>query len=212
MGAHGLASFAVVTALGLLLASCDQSGRVIDSEAAPCGVGKRPGYFVPRPPDSPVAVLGCARLGVHGKRVEFSGTLARIDGELHSCVDPAYNGRGRRGVFIPSICKFQPPLSRFAVRDVAHPRQGVRGYAFVIWGTAAASTSEVVAHFNEGSVRAAVLPVRAPLARRFGEAPFNLFVVEIPLAAASARVVLRADGPRGTERLVHEGAVSRRAR
>jgi len=191
MAARGLVRVGALTALGLLLAGCAEGGRRIDSVASPCDVGKPPGYFVPRPPGSPVAVLGCARLGVHGKRVEFSGTVARIDGEVHSCVNPAYGGRGRRGAYIPGVCKLSPPLPRFAVREAAQPRQGARGYAFVIWGTAAPSTSQVVAHFDDGSARAAVLPVRVGLARRFGEAPFRLFVVELPLAAAGGPVVLR---------------------
>lgn len=209
MGARALARIGALTAVGLLPASCDQSGRPIDSVAIPCDVEKRPGYFVPRSPGSPLAVLGCARLGVHGKRLEFSGTLARIDGALHSCVDPAYSGRGRREAFIPGVCKLSPPLPRFAVRDAAHPRQGVRGYGFVVWGTAGPSTSEVVAHFKDGSARAAVLPVRATLARRFGEAPFSLFVVELPLAAGCAPVVLRADGPAGPERVLHDDTLAR---
>lgn len=209
MGARGLAWVGALTALGLLLAGCDPSGRPIDSVAIPCALGKRPAYFVPRLPVSPLAVLGCARLGVHGKRVEFSGTLARIDGALHSCINPAYSGRGRRGAFIPSVCKFPPPLSRFAVRNAAHPRQGVRGYAFVIWGTIGPSTSEVVAHFYNGSARAAVLPVRATLAGRFGEAPFSLFVVELPLAVRCAPVILRADGPSGPERVLHDNTLAR---
>jgi hypothetical protein len=49
----------------------------------------------------------------------------------------------------------------------------------------------VVAEFDGGSARAAVLPVRTSLARRFGEAAFRLFVVELPLAAADGTVVLR---------------------
>ena len=207
--------------LGLLLAGCEEeesSGptetndgaylpakpkpvRFTESVGVPCEIGKRPGYFVPGPEDSPLAVLGCAHLGVSGKRVEFSAHCARIEGDLHSCINPAYSGRGRRGFYIPAVCKRSPPLSRFAIRDAAQPRQGVPGYAFVIWGTAGASTSDVVTHWKDGRVRAAVLPVRAGLARRFGEAPFSLFVVELPRAAACAPVTLHADGSGDTEQV-----------
>jgi hypothetical protein len=75
---------------------------------------------------------------VSGKHVEFSANLAALDGELEACINPAYGGRGRRGLYIPAICKLDPPLSRFAVRHAAEPRQGVRGYAYVVWGTAGA--------------------------------------------------------------------------
>jgi hypothetical protein len=68
---------------------------------------------------------------VSGKKVEFSGHLARIGSELRVCLDPAYSGRGQRGLFIPGMC-LAAPLSRFAIRRADQPRQGVRGYAFVI--------------------------------------------------------------------------------
>lgn len=67
----------------------------------------------------------------------------------------------------------------------------------------------MVAHFYNGSARAAVLPVRATLAGRFGEAPFSLFVVELPLAVRCAPVILRADGPSGPERVLHDNTLAR---
>ena len=85
--------------------------RLIVSTRAPCSVGERPDYLVPGPADSPLALLGCARLGVSGKRVEFSANLAQIDGALHACINPAYSDRGQRGLYIPGICQPEPPLS-----------------------------------------------------------------------------------------------------
>jgi hypothetical protein len=184
--------------------------RLIESTLAPCAVGERPDYFVPGPADSPLALLGCARLGVSGKRVEFSGNLAHLDGERHVCVNPAYSGRGQRGLYIPAICKLEPPLARFAVRDAAQPRQGVRGYAYVIWGTAGAST-DVVARFTGGTAQAAVFRVGPKLARNFGESPFGLFVIELPLSAACAAVTVAGKGPDATERIAPEPKLCERA-
>lgn len=184
--------------------------RLIESTLAPCAVGERPDYFVPGPADSPLALLGCARLGVSGKRVEFSGNLAHLDGERHVCVNPAYSGRGQRGLYIPAICKLEPPLARFAVRDAAQPRQGVRGYAYVIWGTAGAST-DVVARFTGGTAQAAVFRVGPKLARNFGESPFGLFVIELPLSAACATVTVAGKGPDATERIPPQPKLCERA-
>jgi len=78
--------------------------RFTESTIAICAVGERPDYFVPGPPDEPLALLGCARLGVSGKTVEFSANLAHIDGVRQECINPAYSGRGRRGFYIPAIC------------------------------------------------------------------------------------------------------------
>ena len=162
--------------------------RVIETVSARCNVGGRPAYFVPA--DSPAVVLGCARLGVSGKWVEFSGSLSRIDGERELCINPAYSGRGQRGFFIPSLCKLEPPPPRFAIRGASQPRQGVRGYGHVVWGTAPPGTSHVVARFNSGRARAAVFHV--PSRRAFGERPFDLFVVELPRAAACRPISVRA--------------------
>jgi hypothetical protein len=196
-------------ALGLFLGGCgwDDSSppatraRLTQTTPASCHVGERPEYFVPGPADSPIALLGCARLGVSGKRVEFSGNLSGIDRELHICINPAYSGRGRRGFYIPAVCKLHPPPSRFAIRDAGQPRQGVRGYAFVIWGTAGASTTHVEARFGDGTARATVFKVNSKLARSFGEPPFRLFVLELPLAAACAPVTVHEDGRDLTERM-----------
>jgi hypothetical protein len=174
--------------------------RHVESTLAHCAVGERPDYFVPGRSDSPLALLGCARLGVSGNRVEFSGNLAPIDGDLHACINPAYGGRRQRGLYIPAICKLEPQLSRFAVRDAAQPRQGVRGYAYVIWGTAGAST-DVVARFTDGTAQAAVFKVESELARKFGESPFSVFVVELPLSAACGPVTVAGDEHDATERI-----------
>jgi hypothetical protein len=104
-------------------------------------------------------------------------------------VNPAYGG----GRFIPAICKLSPPLPRFAVHDASHPRQGVRGYAYVIWGTAG-SAKHVVASFDGGTAQAAVLNVSPRLARTLGEPPFSLFVVDLPRSAACAPVTVTGQG------------------
>jgi hypothetical protein len=185
--------------------------RLTESTTAICAVGERPDYLVPGPPDGPLALLGCARLGVGGRRVEFSANLADIDGARHACINPAYSGRGRRGFYIPAICALEPPLSRFAVRAAGQPRQGVRGYAFVIWGTTGSST-DVVARFAGGTARAAVFNAPAGLARNFGESPFGLFVMELPLSAACAPVTVTGDGPDATERIPPRPKLCERAR
>jgi hypothetical protein len=173
-------------ALGALLGDCGRddrsvAARAIETVPAGCDVGGEPGYFVPS--SSPPVLIGCARLGVSGKRVELSTSRARIDGEPHTCVDPAY-GRGR---FIPGICV--PDPSRFAIRDASRPRQGVRDHAFVVWGTAPASTVSVTARAGAATARAAVFeasPVRA------GEPPFAVFVLELPVPAACGPITVVA--------------------
>ncbi len=206
-------------ALGLAVSACAEEARpqrseqtrLIETKPARCAVGERPRYFVPA--TSPPALLGCARLGVSGKRVDFSGSLSPIDGDFHFCVIPAYSGRGQRGFFIPTVCMLPPPLARFAIRDASQPRQGVRGYQLVIWGTAPAATSEVLARFDSGRARAVVIKVpsnRAPWT--FGESPFSLFVVELPLAAACGSVTVTGDGPGAIDRIPPRTGLCERAR
>ena len=167
-------------ALGALLGDCDPEERpVAATTPARCDVGGKPGYFVPA--SSPPVLIGCARLGVSGKRVELSGSRGRIDGEPHTCVDPAY---GRRGRFIPGICV--PDPARFAIRDASRPRQGVRGYAFVVWGTAPASTVSVTARSGAATARAAVFAT--------GDPPFAVFVVELPMPSGCGRITVVAQG------------------
>ena len=188
-------AFVVVGALAAALVCCGD----IDTGLARCAVGERPSYFVPHPAGSPLVILGCARLGVSGKRVEFSADPG--------CINPAYNGRGRRGIFIPAMCRLDPPVSRFAVRDASQPRQGVGGYAYVIWGTAGAS-HHVLARFSGGTARAAIIRVPARLAHILGEPPFRLFVLELPLTAACAAVTMRGAA---TERLPPQPRLCNRA-
>jgi hypothetical protein len=152
-----------------------------------CDVGARPDYFVPG--DEPAALLGCVRLPVSGQLLEFSGNRAGLDGARHLCINPAF-GAGR---FIPAICKLDPPVSQFSVRDAMQPRQGVGGYSYVIWGTAGTAQS-VAATFEGGVAPAARLVVPPEVARRYGVARFTLFVVELPLSAACASVSIEAEG------------------
>jgi hypothetical protein len=160
-----------------------------DTLPAECALGKRPDYFVPG--DGAALLVGCARLGVSQKGAEFSLNLGRLEGKAHLCVNLAYTGRGRPGFYIPAICKLNPPPARFAVRDVAQPRQGVRGYALVIWGTAPPGTPAVDARFSHTTGAAGVFTVAAKWARQFGEPPFTLFIVELPLRAACGPITVR---------------------
>ncbi len=153
----------------------------------PCKVGAEPHYFVPG--DGPSALLGCARLPVSEQPVEFSANLSRIDGADQLCINPAYG----QGTFIPSICKLDPPVSTFAIRAAAQPRQGVDGYGYVLWGTVGGARS-VVATFDGGVADATRLDVSAEVVRSYGQEPFALFVTELPLSAACGPVTVHADG------------------
>jgi hypothetical protein len=137
--------------------------------------------------------------------------LENIDGKRAFCMNPAYAGRGDRGFYIPAICAFGR-LNRFAVRDAQHPREGVRDYALVVWGTAAPSAAEVVSHFGREAARAAVFKVGPVLARRLGQPPFSFFVVELPLRAACVPIRVREQRSGETRRVGPKPTVCRRAR
>ena len=182
-------------AAGAFLGDCAQPlrhdrDRVTETMPARCDVGGRPGYFVPS--TSPPVLIGCARLGVSGKRVEFSTDRVRIGGEPHVCINPAYGGR--RGRFIPAACPRRPPPSRFRIHDASQPRQGVRGYAFVIWGTAPAGTKTVVARSGSVVARAAVFAVPPGVTGP----SFGVFVFELPLSAPCEELTLVATGAGAT--------------
>src|SRR5215207_8435765 len=102
-----------------------------------CEVGERPNYFVPGGNDGPFAIIGCARLGVSGKAVEFSADDERIGRKDHVCLDPAYRGRGELGNYIPAVCVRDPVSRKPEVISVEIPRQAVRGYQLVMWGSVA---------------------------------------------------------------------------
>jgi hypothetical protein len=158
-------------------------GRLVASAPADCRVGEAPRYFVPaRAP----TLVGCARLGVSGKRVDFSVNRETIVGKRQTCINPAYAGPGS---FIPAICASTP--HEFAVLDASQPSQGVSDYAYVIWGTTG-DAGEVVARYDGGSAKAVVFEVRRDLAAELGEDPFRLFVLELPLAAGCGRVTISA--------------------
>jgi hypothetical protein len=175
----------------------DRSRPTITARA-PCDVGEKPRYFVPGQPTFPVALLGCARLGVSGKRVEFSANFARIGRHRHLCINPAYGGRSR---YIPAVCALSPPPQEFSVVDASQPRQAVRHYRLVVWGTAPASTKGVLASFRKGLARAALLRVGPRLAQRFGKRPFSIFVFELPLRAACGPLLVRGQGHQALERV-----------
>jgi hypothetical protein len=188
-----------VTAVAALVAGCNASADATTKTR--CDVGGRPDYYVPKPAESPLAIIGCARLGVSGKPVEFSAHSEPIGHKDYACLNPAYRGSGRLGIYIPAACVPDPISRRLAVIGVEIPRQAVRGYRLVIWGTAAAPTRRVVAHHEGGRTRAAVFTVGRPLARAVGVTrPFSVFVVELHPEAACRRVLVRATGmaPPGT--------------
>jgi len=149
----------------------------------PCDEGGRPGYFVP---GGDVAIVGCARLGVSGKPVEFSVGRERIGGEAQVCLNAAYRGRGQMGIYIPSVCRSPSALRELTVFRVEVPRQAVRGYRLVIWGTVPRSARGVVARHRGGRTTGAVL--------RANRGSFSAFVVELPVRAACHPIELRTTG------------------
>ena len=137
-----------------------------------------------------------------GKPVEISATSERIGVKDHVCLHPAYRGRGRPGIYIPARCGLESQLTELRIFDVDVPRQAVRGYALVIWGTVPLSTRELVADFQGGRARGAVLRVPRGLAWKTGApAPFSAFIIELPIGAACHPIRLRAVGSSARERL-----------
>jgi hypothetical protein len=137
------------------------------------------------------------------KPVEFSANDERFDGKDYVCLNPAYRDTSRLGAYIPDTCVPDARARRFRVVSAQVPRQGVRGYELVIWGTAAPSTRRVVAHYEGERTGTAVFTVRRPLTRVAGAArPFSVFVVELDPQVPACSVLLRAagaSGPRTTD-------------
>jgi hypothetical protein len=179
-------------ALVAIIAGCggDDGGR--DTAASRCDIGGRPDYFVPGGEAGPLAIIGCARLGVSGKPVEFSLESERIGRKDHVCFNPAYRGRGRLGMYIPTACVLDPGSRRLDVVSIEVPSQGVRDYGLVIWGTVGPSIRTVHAGYDGRETRAAVFPVRRPTAHAVGATrPFGVFVVELHPKPTCARVWAR---------------------
>jgi hypothetical protein len=149
---------------------------------ASCDVGAPPEYFVP---GGGARVIGCARLEVSGKPVEFSKQRERIGGNRYLCLNPAYRGRGQLGIYIPTVCVRRYLLDRLRILDGRVPRQAVRGYGRVSWGTAPHSVRRVVVRHRGGRERAAVFRVVAP--RRFA-----VFVAGLPARSRCRSVSVRA--------------------
>ena len=167
--------------LGLVALLGAPAGPTVRTQ--PCDEGGRPGYFVP---GGDAVIIGCARLGMSGKPVEFSAGRERIAGEAQVCVNAAYRGRGRLGSYIPSACRSPSASREPTVFRVEVPRQAVRGYRLVIWGTVPPSSRGVVARYRGGRTTGAVL--------RANRGSFSAFVVELPLSAACHPIELRITG------------------
>ena len=215
----GLRTLTAVVAAVILLTGCDvgedgdgdtsvptaSDGGPATARPAPattktrCDIGGRPDYYVPNPPETPLAIIGCARLGLSTKPVEFSANDERFDGKDYVCLNPAYRDTRRLGAYIPAACEPEPVSKRLVVVAAEVPRQGVRGYRLVIWGTAASSTRRVVAHYEGERTAAAVFNVSGRLARAAGAArPFSVFVVELDPHVPACSVLLRATGGSGS--------------
>jgi hypothetical protein len=166
--------------------------RVVE---AGCRVGERPDYFVPGGEHG--VISGCARLSVSGKRVIFSTDREGIGGRPYVCFNPAYAGRGKKGIYIPAICPSTPWPDRVDVVSAEVPRQAVSGYKYVVWGTAPRSTRAIVARATDSEARGALFTVGRRLSTEVGaERPFTLFVLELPLGFRCQRIVIAAtDGP-----------------
>jgi hypothetical protein len=171
-----LAALALATAFGA--APDAPATRAID-----CDGGRKPGYYVPAA--GPVTVVGCAMLGLSGRPIEFSVNAERFMGRTGFCINPAFRGRGSPGMYIPASCSDDLPPDEFEVWYSGIPRQGVRGYRRVVWGTAAPGTERVVAGYDRGVTRAAVFDTRRG---------FSLFVLELPVETGCLTVTLRGSG------------------
>ena len=128
-----------------------------------------------------------------GKPVEFSANAEPPGRKTNLCVNPAYRGRGRLGIYIPGVCLRNPIRSEVVRIDI--PVQGVRGYGLVIWGTAQASTEDVVFDHEGGESEAAVFAMSGRLAHAVGAPrPLSVFVVELAPEAACQPILVRAEG------------------
>ena len=153
---------------------------------ARCETGAPPGYYVPHREDlGPVARVICARLPVSGESLEFSLTRARISGEIHPCLHAAYD----EGEHISTTCA-RESLSHYAVRGVGEARRSWGDYAYVLWGTAGRPVSAVQLRYAGGFASATVFRVDQDLADSFGVRRLDIWVAELPLAAACGPVVL----------------------
>jgi hypothetical protein len=116
----------------------------------------------------------------------------RIGRNDHVCFNPAYRGRGRLGMYIPTACVLDPGSRRLDVVSIEVPSQGVRDYGLVIWGIVSPSIRTVQAGYRGGETKAAVFAVRRPIARAVGTTtPFSVFVVELYPKPTCARVRAR---------------------
>lgn len=191
------ATVAVILLVGSSIRSADPPEKeaappatagVLTARTIPCAVGQRPTYFVPAPAGDPPTLIGCARLPVSNRRVEFSAQREVVGGSKTTCINPAYGG----GAYIPTVCRLDPRLASFAVRNIGVPGRRPSGYGYVIWGTTKAA-ADVLVRFNGGVARAAAFEVSTPLARSFGEKPFGVFIAELPESARCSPVTVESD-------------------
>lgn len=165
----------------------------------PCDEGSRPDYFVPG--GNPAIVFHCARLTVSGRIVEFSAHHERTGGGKYRrydlCLNPAYPDRSDSSAYIPGTCIAEPVAKRPEVRDASPAVAGgpIRRYGLVIWGTTGAGAREVTAGYGDEQAEAALLPVERPILNAVGgEREFDVFIVELPMAASCEQVTVTAHG------------------
>lgn len=157
-----------------------------------CAVGKAPTYFVP---GEPATIIGCAKLGASGKQVELSTSPEVIEGRSYTCINPAYAGRGQRGIYIPTVCDGERRVQGVSVLDASRPEQSVEGFGFVVWGVAQDSATSVTLQWSGGRTRAARFRACARGMRSRPAGPFQVWVAELPRGARCDIVGVLASMP-----------------
>lgn len=187
---------------------CEPPVEALDRQVRRASCKRQPNYYVPHRKNltQPVRVV-CARLPFSGERVDFIGTRTRIGGEIESCLHAAYSDGERQ----TATCRNVPPLHKYAVRRIGDARREWGDYKYVIWGTAGRPVSAVTLRFAGGFASATVFRVDGDLARQFGERRLDIWVAELPLAAACGPVVIDPYFGKPTRRLRPRPAKCRRA-
>ena len=173
----------------------------IGAKSISCDVGEKPEYFVPGGEDG--LLVGCARLETSGKTVTFSVHATQIGDQPFSCINPAYEGRGNPGMYIPATCVRKVGGEIRAIGSRV-PEQGVRNYGRVIWGIAPRAETRVEIGTGGEVGEAAVFAVSGNL-RTAADAgrTFNVFVAEVPESLDCDAVQLAPGTPRQRSACAH---------